>query len=148
MRTMYIGLGLLGFFFHESWDSHWDRCYKCIIRCSQFTVCVCFPKGLWLVRRGLGQLLVLPGSYTLLQARCWEGRGSSFLESTKLGNAAALQGTKEEAMGHEDENRRLEKSREPYLRDNRQTFLETTGDHKDPSKKGEKQEALTLQEQK
>lgn len=38
------------FFPHESWDSHWDRCYKCIIRCSQFTVCICFAKGLWLVR--------------------------------------------------------------------------------------------------
>lgn len=34
------------------------------------------------------------------------------------------QGKLWEAMSHEDENRNLEKSREPSLRDNRQSFLE------------------------
>lgn len=97
MRTMYNGLGF--FFPRESWDSHWDRCYKCIIRCSQFTVWVCFAKGLWLVRRALGWRLVLPGSYTLVQVGRWEGGGSNLSESTELENAAAVQGTTDKVVG-------------------------------------------------
>lgn len=120
MRNMYIGLG---FFFPlcESWDSHWDRCYKSIIRCSQFTVCVCFAKGLRLVSQVLGWSLVLPGSYALVE---WDVGKEEGDVSERAANWCHARDNRE-SWGKPWAMRRLEKSREPGLRDNTKTSLET-----------------------
>ena len=46
------------------------------------------------------------------------------------------QGKLWDAMSHEDENRRLEKSREQHFRETGRLFCRPTRGHKDPSKQG------------